>query len=87
MFESRLEEWNDFSDRVDNHISDYTVQQYGDYNEDMASTMSSDACMQQIKRYVMRYGNNARGPIEARRDMLKIAHYACIIFYKLLNEE
>jgi hypothetical protein len=39
--------------------------------------------MNQVEKYVRRFKNPARGEEERLRDMLKIAHYACMAYSKL----
>lgn len=72
----RGEEWLTFANEVLQHIETYTVPQYGDKGEDRASEYDLAVIAEHIGRYRDRIGSNARGPIEARRDMIKIAHYA-----------
>jgi hypothetical protein len=36
-----------------------------------------------LRKYVNRFGKNSRGPAEDERDMLKIAHYACVAYMKM----
>lgn len=86
---SRLEEWKQFEVEVFRHIRDYTIPQYGDMTEDMASTFSKGDIDTQLKKYVTRQcnGGNKRGRAENMRDYLKIAHYACIAYMKMKNEE
>ena len=40
-----------------------------------------------VRRYTNRGTTGQRGPEEALRDAKKIAHYACMIFWKLMAEE
>ena len=79
-------EWRAFADRVEDHIDTYTVPQYGDMPHDRASSMTAAECIGEVKKYLARFGRGQRGPDEQRRDMLKIAHYACIAHTKLLSE-
>ena len=83
---ARGREWMLFSGKVLQHVENYTVGQYGDKGEDMATNMSIEACATEIKRYLYRLGRGQRGIAEARRDLLKVAHYACIIADKLEEE-
>ena len=83
---ARGQEWNTFVDVVLNHIESYTVQQYGDKGADMATQMSEQECIKQIERYCRRFGKGARGQAEQLRDLLKVAHYACITYYKLVDD-
>jgi hypothetical protein len=79
----RVLEWQRFSAAVENHVIEYTIPQYGDYPNDQATKFTPEDLITQIKRYANRFGKNARGPVEEQRDMLKIAHYACLIHSKL----
>lgn len=77
-------EWLRFSESVLRHIEDYAVPQYGDKGTDMAHEYDIQTLQNQIKKYVGRFDTNARGEQEQMRDVLKIAHYACILYDKLL---
>jgi len=82
----RGEEWRDFACEVMEHIESYTVPQYGDYPNDQLVTWEPNACIESIKRYCNRFNSNARGKEEVLRDMLKVAHYACITYFKVKEE-
>ena len=77
---NRRLEWDEFARIVGRHVEEYTVPQYGDAPDDPLSSYSEDDIVLQIKRYVNRLGTNARGPAEARRDLLKLAHYAGVLY-------
>jgi len=79
----RLAEWLAFSEAEKVHIDTYTVSQYGDKGQDRCTELSPAELINDIKKYCARFGSNARGPEEQQRDMLKVAHYACIIWHKL----
>jgi len=83
MMETRRGEWSWFSSIVDDHIEHYTVKQYGEKGQDRCTELSPAEIINDIKKYCARFGNNARGSEEQKRDMLKLAHYACIIWHKL----
>ena len=78
----RLEDWIKFSTNVCTHIEDYTVPQYGDKGEDQISDYTADDCVKQIKKYLARFGKNAREGQE-KLDLLKIAHYVQLAYDKL----
>jgi hypothetical protein len=78
----RGKEWNNFSRIVARHIEGYTVPQYGDAPDDQASKFSEQDIIANIRRYVNRMESNARGPEEAQRDLLKIAHYCAMLYFK-----
>lgn len=80
---NRAKEWEGFSGEVTDHIENYTVPQYGDAPDDMVETFTPADIKANLLRYVGRIGYNARGPEEAKRDALKIAHYACLLAGKL----
>lgn len=80
---NRGKEWMDFSPIVLVHIDNYTIPQWGDKpNDQLHSDWTIDDCMLAIKKYANRAGKNSRGPIEDMRDLLKIAHYACVAWHK-----
>ena len=81
----RGHEWADFAKDVLTHVENYTVPQYGDAPDDQASEWGLDEIKAQLQRYVIRIGKGARGPEEAARDCLKIAHYACLLAGKINN--
>jgi len=80
---SRGREWEIFQEKVRDHIADYTIPQYGDAPNDPITEFTPEHIGKEIKRYCDRIGTNARGGEEAKRDMLKIAHYACVAYHKL----
>lgn len=71
----RGDDWLEFSAAVLQHIEHYTVPQYGDKGNDLASEYTVVQCVQQIKKYAARAGSNQRGGQDLL-DLLKIAHYA-----------
>jgi ubiquinone biosynthesis protein Coq4 len=77
----------DFSLTVARHIDHYTVPQYGDRPDDQVETWTPEQCMDSIKRYCNRFGSNRRGRIETLRDMVKIAHFAQLIYDKMQPDE
>jgi hypothetical protein len=85
---NRLEDWKRFSELVEGHIVTYTIPQYQSENGelDQIGIWSAIDCISAIRRYCARFGKNARGPEEALRDMLKIAHYAQFAHDKLREE-
>jgi hypothetical protein len=72
-----------FSHTVLSHIEHYTVPQYGDKPDDQVESWAPEQCIDSIKRYVNRFGTNRRGRIETLRDIVKIAHFAQLIFDKM----
>lgn len=82
----RGQEWLDFALLVLDHIEDYTVPQYGDKGADRAKSYTLETIAEHIGRYKDRIGSNARGDTEAKRDMIKIAHYASF-GYNIINSK
>ena len=81
-------QWDRFADKVAKHVKDYAIRQYGDFPDDKLTSYTFEDCIKQLEKYVDRNlrENNMRGRLEMKRDMLKIAHYACVALSKL-NEE
>lgn len=77
----------EFSEVVVYHIETYAVPQYGDYPNDLIKETTLKDIIHDMKRYLYRMETNARGPKEVQRDMLKIAHYACIAYNKLREDD
>ena len=80
---TKTEEWADFAVKVQEHIREYVVPQYGDYPDDMIDDWDVKSIKDQLVRYIARIGVGIRGDEEAKRDALKIAHYACYLYKKL----
>lgn len=80
--ENRLIEWDGFSQLVREHIETYCIPQYGD---NQAGAYSATECCRNIERYTGRCGKNMRGDDEQRRDFLKMAHYACLAYFRYLR--
>lgn len=72
----------DFAEDVVEHIDNYTVPQYGDAPNDQAEQWTAWTCIEQAKKYLNRFGRNAR-PGQDRLDMLKCAHYIQLAYSKL----
>ena len=84
----RLGDWRRFSKLMEAHITQYTIPQYQSEDEqrDQVGAWTSKECVDSMTRYINRYGKNLRGPREALRDMLKLAHYAQLAYDKLKVE-
>lgn len=80
---SSIVEWEAFSSAVSEHIKEYVIPQYGDMDRDEAHKYSNSELEKQIEKYVARFGRNSRGTKEQKRDLLKIAHYCCILHAKM----
>ena len=81
MFNRSLE-WAKFAVLVLQHIEEYTIPQYGDAPDDQESSFTEHDIAAHLRRYVNRLESNARGPEEAQRDLLKIAHYCAMLYFK-----
>lgn len=80
---NRCLEWQYFSKIVHRHIADYTIPQYGDSPHDEVEQWTPEMCVLAIQKYTRRFESSKRGPDETVRDMLKIAHFACLAYFKL----
>lgn len=78
----RGRDWRDFAIEVGYHIDNYTVPQYGDKGEDQVTEWSTADLIKQIQKYCGRFGRNSR-PGQDKLDMMKVAHYAQMIFDKI----
>lgn len=79
---NRAIQWMAFALEVLRHIEEYTVPQYGDFPHDQMTTAKESDILHDIQRYINRFERNARGDEEQRRDLFKMAHYACILEFK-----
>jgi len=84
----RLGEWKTFSDQVEKHVTEYTIPQYQNEDDqaDQVGAWTAEDCKKAMERYINRFGKGARGSVEALRDMLKVAHYAQLCYDKLKAE-
>jgi hypothetical protein len=80
---NRGNDWIDFAAVVLKHIEEYTVPQYGDKPNDQVENWSVEDCIRQIGKYIARFGKNQRGESDQEKDIIKIAHYACIASTKM----
>lgn len=81
----RGKDWGNFAYKVFTHIEDYTVPQYGDKGADQCTDYDERDFKKQIKKYANRLDSNMRGTVEAKRDLLKICHYAQML-HDLIEE-
>lgn len=79
---NRGKEWQNFQKKVEDHIENYTVPQYGDAPNDPVSEYRERDMITQIRRYVSRLDTGQRGGNESNRDLLKIAHWAGLLYTK-----
>jgi hypothetical protein len=82
----KLTKWQNFSHKVEDHIEQYVIPQYGDEGVDLATDYSFEECIQNIKRYIARAGKNSR-PHQDELDMIKIAHYSQMAYFKLQEKQ
>lgn len=80
----RAYDWREFALKVEGHIEDYTVPQYGDKGSDQCTEFTRQDFETQIKKYANRMGKNSR-PGQDRLDLLKICHYAQML-HDLIEE-
>lgn len=85
MASKRAMEWIKFSHAVLDHIESYTVPQYGDEGEDLASNYTVQRCLEQVEKYLKRAGRNRRQG-QDRLDLMKMAHYTQMA-WRLLEQE
>jgi len=83
---NRVLEWMAFSSLVKKHITDYTIQQYGDSPDDEVEHWTPEMCILAIQKYTRRAGSSQRGQMEEIRDMLKVAHFACLAYFKMCRK-
>lgn len=82
---NRYLEWARFVQLVSTHIVEYTIPQYGDSPNDEVENWTPEQCVLAIQKYTRRFTAGQRGPRETLRDMFKIAHFACLAYFKLLK--
>jgi hypothetical protein len=80
---NRCIEWRAFSFLVEQHIINYTIHQYGDGPNDQVAEWTPEQCKDSMQRYLNRFGKGARGNKESLRDMMKMAHFACLAYNKM----
>lgn len=76
---SKIWQWFLFQEKVDEHIRQYVIPQYGDFPDDIVEGFTVEKIQAKLEAYVRRIGKSARGKEDAFRDCLKIAHYACYL--------
>lgn len=80
----RGQDWIRFSEKVLNHIEEYTVPQYGDKGDDHITECSVPICLDHAKKYVSRYGRQSREG-QQTLDFLKMAHWTQCAFTHYLE--
>ena len=73
-------QWNRFSNITANHIRNYVIPQYGDFPDKTIAKFTPEKIQGKLEAYVDRIGKSSRGIEDAKRDCLKIAHFACYLF-------
>jgi len=84
---TKLEQWRRFSKYVESHIVDYVVPQYGDLPDAMVEKFTPEKIQGKLEHYVARIGKTIRGYDSSIRVCLKIAHFACYLFSKLIERD
>jgi len=84
---TKLEQWRRFSKYVESHIVDYVVPQYGDLPDAMVEKFTPEKIQGKLEHYVARIGKSSRGAADGNVDCLKIAHFACYLFSKLIERD
>jgi hypothetical protein len=69
------------------HIHNYTIPQYGDKPNDEVEQWTPEQCILAIQKYTKRSGSARRGRLEELRDILKMAHFSAIAFWKMKPTE
>jgi len=82
----RLQEWRKVSKMVEDHIINYTTEQYGDEGEDDVTDYAVSDCVMQVRKYMGRYGRNVREGQQVL-DFLKSLHYNQLALSKYLEVE
>jgi len=73
-------QWNSFSKVVADHIRDYVIPQYDDFPDKQIKNLTPEKIQAKLEYYVNRIGRSSRGEEDAKRDCLKLAHFACYLF-------
>lgn len=80
----REKQWLEFSERVEKHLREYTVPQYGDVGEDLITGYNVNDCVEQVTKYTKRYGSQSREG-QQELDFVKMAHYIQCAWEKYEN--
>jgi hypothetical protein len=81
----RGDNWLKISQRVLDHIENYTIPQYGDAPDDAIEEWSIEECFKQPERYLARRNTSMR-PKEKALDILKSIHYLSLALEKIEKE-
>lgn len=58
----------------------YAIQQYGDADSDLISTWEPQRCIEEVQKYLKRFGKNVR-PGQEKNDILKSIMYLIRLYY------
>ena len=83
----KLEQWKQFSKKVEEHIEKYVVPQYGDFPDKTIAKFTPEKIQGKLEAYVDRIGKSSRGKEDAIRDTLKIAHFANYLYALLVKND
>lgn len=72
-------QWFQFYNRVDKHINEHVIPQYGDFPDKMVEGYTPEKIQAKLEHYVERIGKDVRSKEEAIKDCYKIAHFACYL--------
>jgi|PlaIllAssembly_1097288.scaffolds.fasta_scaffold03549_8 hypothetical protein len=86
MLSKRGADWMRFALTVMDHVESYTVPQYGDKGEDLVTEQTCEECVNQVKKYLSRFGRNSREG-QQELDFLKAAHYIQMAYEKYTTEQ
>ena len=76
----KIGQWQQFTTVVGDHINEYVIPQYGDFPDQTIAKFTPEKIQGKLEAYVDRIGKSSRGPEDAARDCLKIAHFACYLY-------
>ena len=76
-----------FTEEVFRHVEEYTIPQYGDFQNDQLTSWTEHDVKTAIRKYVNRLDTNQRGELEATRDLFKIVHYVSVLYCKRMQIE
>ena len=82
---SKIKQWRWFAGSVEDHVEGYVIPQYGDFPDKTIAKFTPEKIQGKLEAYVDRIGKSSRGPEDAKRDCLKIAHFANYL-YALLTK-
>ena len=77
---TKLKQWQEFSKKVESHITNYVIPQYGDFPDKTVNKFTPEKIQAKLESYVDRIGKSSRGLEDSKRDALKIAHFASYLY-------